>query len=50
MNSLMIRQTGKIKEEVVIMVEKSGSTGSNAIIRILDLKDLTDTFSSEKVC
>lgn len=46
MNSLTIRQTGKLKEELVLLVQR----GSSSIIRVLDLKDLTEAFSNEGVC
>ena len=44
MNSLMMRQTGKIKEEVVVLAKGPNET----LIRILDLKDLLESFTNER--
>jgi len=46
MNSLTLRQTGKLKVEVVLLL----SRGSQTLVRVLDLADLTESFSNEGVC
>lgn len=45
MNSLMLRQTGKVKEEVVILAEDEKNSTA---VRVLDLKQLVDDFNYEK--
>ena len=48
----MMRQTGKIKEEIVILAHKSDASqeGAPAIVRVIDMKALSDEFNNEQVC
>lgn len=48
LNSLFIRQTGKLKEEVAMLIHNQ-ETG-DAVVRVIDVKQLIDDFNNEEVC